>query len=405
MIRILSLVFLLFACKKAHIEQGSEPFNNGPVADLASPQARATGQLVFQLHPKLLKKLWSSRSKKIDPKCESQNNIDGSNLEECGYTFACSGALVQEPSFAEKFVVFSAAHCNLNQAYEGLVNFVSDQMSEGEKKDIAREKMSSTFQKNFQGKARLWFFVPATKQWMEIERFIPHPSFVDLQSAREPSFDVAIASLTKASIEKVKYWVSVDTSVSLIQPSDPKVTEKLYELQLHSNKAIEGKWPFISEEFVKEYGFSLSLFNHSPEAQVFGFGALNAFSMAKEVKNISENQCRTHEEYFYLAREKRCFQFDQTIVENKLSPLRSVQLRMATVIPENFNMLLLPSESRPKEGVCFGDSGGPVFRQGSSQVFAVVSGGELPCSGGVSMMTLIAPHLSELGYALAHPRE
>lgn len=405
MLKLIFLVFIALSCKKLSSVAPSEPLNNGPVADLSTEQARASGLFVFRLHPVLLKKLWDSQSRKIDPKCENQANVNGSNLEQCGYSFACSGVIARDPVFPQKAVVLSAAHCNLNQAYEGLVNLVSDKLDTKSRAAIAASKMNSAFEKNFQGKARLWFYVPASKQWLEIDRFIPHPSFVELLSARDESFDVAIASFTPAALQQVKSSVEVEHSASAVEPKEKNLVEKLYDLQNPSKSQIENKSPSDFKDATDKYGFSLNLFDNNPLTEAFGFGVLNAFSLAKEVKGITESQCRNNENFYYFPKERRCFELDIKTTENQLLPLRSVHLRIALLDTKNHNMILIPSSSAPKEGVCYGDSGGPVFHSKSSKLLAVVSGGELPCAGGVSMATLVSPHLAELSAALANPRQ
>lgn len=394
--RLLFIFLFLVGCRFSSWGQDSATSNNGPIVEPTTFAARTTGIFLYELHSLLREKDFQSRGKILPKECQNRNLISERNAEACGFRTSCSGSLVKDSFFSDQPVVITAAHCQLNTAFDELNNKLMDSLDRKNKQKFGSGETKTSFSRRVHGAGRLWFYVPASKQWLEIEAFIPHPSFVELSIGDEMSNDIAAAVMVSDSSSKVRDTLGVDYLLASIEPKDPHIKHEIIRLaNLSSSQSV------IKDQS-SNYAFDKSIFASSPDLAVYGFGILNRFTQRRAVPGVNREGC-AHLPNFSFSPEKGCEELFPVSIANQDLPLRGVTLKAAMISMNRNYIFALPRGSAPSEGVCVGDSGGPVFKT-PNKLMAVVSGGSLPCSGGVSFMTLVGTQVKELGAAIKDPR-
>jgi len=392
---ILFALQLLGGCRSLW-ESPSIPTNNGPIVETGSFVARTTGLFLFELSPVLREKDFQMKRRAFPPECKNRNQVTEKNAEKCGFRTSCSGSLVRDNFLGPNPVVVTAAHCQLNFAFDEVTQKIAGALSPASRKMIGKGETKTSYSRRINGAGRLWFYVPATKQWLEVEAFVPHPNFVELSIGDEDSFDVAAATLVAESASAVKDALAVDYQLTSFEPKESKVKSEIFRLA--NLPPAETR----KNDQMSNFKFDLGLFSSNPELAIYGYGILNRFMKRQVMPGVTAAAC-AEQPNFAFSPEKGCEELIPVAVENQNLPLRSVTLKAAMLNVRRHYMLALPRKQAPDQGVCYGDSGGPVFKS-DGKLLAVVSGGSLPCSGGVSFMTLVATHVEELGAALKDPR-
>ncbi|MEI8025765.1 MAG: trypsin-like serine protease [Pseudomonadota bacterium] len=394
--RLLFLFLFLVGCRFSSWEGDSATLNNGPIVEPTSYAARTTGLFLYELHSILRDKDIYSRGRTLPKECQDRNLISERNAEACGFRTSCSGSIVKDSFFSDQPVIITAAHCQLNTAFDELNNKLMDSLDRRNKQKFGSGETKTSFSRRVHGAGRLWFYVPASKQWLEIEAFIPHPRFTELNIGDETSNDVAAAVMVSESSSKVRDTLSVDYLLEPIEPKDHRVKQEIIRLaNLSASQSA-------TKDQNSNYTFDKSIFASSPDLAVFGFGVLNRFSQRRVVPGVNREGC-AHLPNFSFSPEKGCEELFPVSIANQDLPLRGVTLKAAMISMDRNYIFALPRASAPSEGVCVGDSGGPVFKT-PNKLMAVVSGGPLPCAGGVSFMTLVGTQVKELGAAIKDPR-
>ncbi len=396
--RLLFIFIILVGCRFYTWGQDSATLNNGPIVEPTSYAAKTTGLFLYELHPLLRDKDFQGRGKTLPKECLNKSLISERNAEACGFRTSCSGSLVKDSFFGDLPVIITAAHCQLNTAFDQLNNRLMDTLDRKSKQKLGSGETKTSFSRRIHGAGRLWFYVPASKQWLEVEAFVPHPSFAELTIGDETSNDVAAAVMVSESSSLVRDTLGIDYQLAPMEPKELSIKQEIIRLANVTTSQASGK------DQSSNYAFDKSIFASNPDLAVFGFGILNRVIQRRVVPGVNRDGC-THIPNFAYSPEKGCEELLSVSVSmaNVNLPLRGVTLKAAMVSMSRNYVFALPRASAPTEGVCLGDSGGPVFKV-PSKLMAVVSGGSLPCSGGVSFMTLVGTQVKELGAAIKDPR-
>lgn len=394
--RLLFIFLFSVGCQFSTWGKKSATLNNGPIVEPTSYAAKTTGFFLYELHSLLLEKDFQSRGETLPKECQDKNLISERNAEACGFRTSCSGSLVKDSFLGDQAVIITAAHCQLNTAFDELNIKLMDSLDEKSKQKFGTGETKTSFSRRVHGAGRLWFYVPASKQWLEIEAFIPHPSFVELAIGDEISNDVAAGVMVSESSSEVRETLGIDYLLASMEPQDSHIKQEIIRLAnlSTSQSVIKDQSP--------NYTFDKSIFTSNPDLAVFGFGILNRFTERRVVPGVTREGCADLPN-FSFSPEKGCEELFPVSLANQDLPLRGVTLKAAMISMNHNYIFALPRASAPSEGVCVGDSGGPVFKT-PQKLMAVVSGGTLPCAGGVSFMTLVGTQVKELGAAIKDPR-